>query len=157
MDQIQQFLYALAERHDGKLTPDLVVGAARDPASPIHDRFTWDDSEAAAKHRQNEARALIRSVKVEVRTDFFSVSAPAFVRDPEAGQAQGYTSLGRLRNDLETARESVLAEFSRASTALARAKAIAVVLGLANQITEIEGQIIHLSERAASVEASTSN
>lgn len=157
MDAIEQALYALSELHNGQLTPDIVVDAARASESPLHSRFTWDDTEAATKHRQNEARALIRSVKVEFRTEHFTINAPAFVRDPGAGKSQGYTSVGRLRTDQESAREAVVAEFSRASAALARAKAVAIALDLGDQISEIEGRIIHLAKRASQDEVSTSN
>ncbi len=37
---------ALRELEDteGRLTPDLVVEAARDPAHPLHEEFDWDNS-----------------------------------------------------------------------------------------------------------------
>lgn len=38
-----------------------VVEAAKDPQSALHEHFTWDDTEAAKKHRENEARNLIRA------------------------------------------------------------------------------------------------
>jgi len=44
----------------GVLMPETVVEHARDPAIPLHDRFTWDDPEAPRQHRLAEARALIR-------------------------------------------------------------------------------------------------
>lgn len=39
-----------------------VVREAADPASPIHDRFTWDDTEAGHQWRLQQARQLIRYV-----------------------------------------------------------------------------------------------
>jgi len=45
-----------------------VVAAAQSPDSPLHPCFTWDDSEAAKQWRLEEARALIRNVRV-VRDD----------------------------------------------------------------------------------------
>jgi hypothetical protein len=55
-------LKTLSDRHRGILKPQVVVDAARDPSSPLHDRFTWDDSVAAEKYRLEEARNLIRLV-----------------------------------------------------------------------------------------------
>jgi hypothetical protein len=46
----------------GILRAEDVVDAARPPDSPLHDRFTWDDTEAARKCRLWEARQLIRAV-----------------------------------------------------------------------------------------------
>jgi hypothetical protein len=49
----------------GVLNPKSVVEAARDESSPLHDHFTWDDSEAAEQFRLIEARKLIQ-VHVEL-------------------------------------------------------------------------------------------
>ena len=48
----------------GRLTGEVVVKEAEDPAHPLHDRFDWDDSDAAAKWRVHQAEGLIRSIKV---------------------------------------------------------------------------------------------
>lgn len=48
----------------GKLTPRLVVEAARAADHPLHERFDWDDETAAEAHRLNQARRLIRKVRV---------------------------------------------------------------------------------------------
>lgn len=52
------------EREAGAITPQLVVARAASKANPLHKYFTWDDTEAARKHREWEARMLIRSVSV---------------------------------------------------------------------------------------------
>ena len=151
MDEAKQFLQALADRHGGILTPDIVLEAAQDKASPIHHKFTWNNREAAHKRRLDEARALIREVRIEVRTTRFAYTVPAFVRDPAAAPGQGYVSMGRLQTDEEKARDVIVREMQKASTALARARGIAAVLGLDKQIEEIEGQIIHLTQDASRV------
>jgi hypothetical protein len=38
----------------GQISPEMVVEEARDPASPLHDYFTWDDEEAAAAEANGE-------------------------------------------------------------------------------------------------------
>jgi hypothetical protein len=48
----------------GGLTAQAVLAAASDNGSPLHDFFTWDDTEAARKQRLAEAGKLIRSVSV---------------------------------------------------------------------------------------------
>lgn len=53
-----------AIRQQGSLTPHLVVQAAEVPGHPLHPCFTWDDTEAAKNWRLNEARGLIRSVRI---------------------------------------------------------------------------------------------
>lgn len=141
-------LQSLHRRH-GQLTPDLVVATARPVRSSLHRFFTWDDGEAARKHRLNEARALIRSFEVVVVTRYFRVTAPMFVPDVRvASHQQGYTSLGRLRRDEDLSRETVIHELIRAAGYLARARSIAAGLNLANEIDEAERTVLRLAERA---------
>lgn len=154
LDLVKQALQALADRNDGLLTPDAVVAAARPRDSALHGFFTWDNRAAADAHRLNEARTLIRSVRVDIKVDRVIVATPYFVRDPTLAPAQGYRSLGRLQTDSELARETVIAEMKRASGSLARAKAIAVVLGMTEEIEMIEAQIGALIGRATSADAS---
>lgn len=61
-DQLQQ-LYDANQR----LTPALVLAEAEDPNSPLHALFEWNDSVAADRWRLQQARELIRSVKVVYR------------------------------------------------------------------------------------------
>lgn len=49
---------------NGLLLPEEVVESARSPRSPLHDRFTWEDTEAAHQWRLHEARMLIRVLVV---------------------------------------------------------------------------------------------
>lgn len=46
------------------ITPKIVVQQASDPKSPLHQYFEWDDTIAAQKHREWQARFLIVSVHV---------------------------------------------------------------------------------------------
>lgn len=52
----------LAEQ--GRLTPEELVNVSRDAESPLHWMFEWDDSVAAEKYREVQARKIIRSVEV---------------------------------------------------------------------------------------------
>lgn len=63
MSDLRSQIQAVYDQH-GRLTPALLVDAARDEASPLHDRFEWNDKAAAEAHRLDQARRLIRSVRV---------------------------------------------------------------------------------------------
>jgi hypothetical protein len=140
-------LQAIAAANGGRLTAEMVVEAARDEESPLHDFFTWDDAAAAAEHRIAQARALIRSVRVVFRTETVTVRAPYFIRDPEMPPSeQGYVSLPQLRTDEDAARAAITTEFARAAAALQRARSIAVALGL-------EGEVMELADRLAMLRA----
>lgn len=53
-------LRIISDQNGGLLNPVLVVERARHPESPLHSQFEWDDSKAAAEHRLEQARRLIR-------------------------------------------------------------------------------------------------
>lgn len=152
LDTVRQALQALADANKGILTPENVVVAARPRDSVLHGHFTWSNATAADAHRLNEARTLIRSVRVDVKIDRVIVEAPYFVRDPSLAPSQGYRSLGRLQNDEDRAREVVVSEFKRASAALSRAKAIAAVLNMSSEIEVLEQQLGVLIGRASAAD-----
>lgn len=56
-------LTAIRDEH-GELSPKLVLDSARDPDHPLHSRFEWDDSVAGERYRLDQARQLIRVVKL---------------------------------------------------------------------------------------------
>lgn len=53
-------LKRIAEKHKGRLMPRDVVEEARNPESPLHKSFEWNDSAAAEQWRIEQARRLIQ-------------------------------------------------------------------------------------------------
>lgn len=51
----------------GHCEPTDVLDEARESDHPLHDRFTWDNTEAAEKWRLEEATRLIQKVKITVQ------------------------------------------------------------------------------------------
>lgn len=58
-------LKEMAKENGDLLKPEDVLEEARNPKSPLHIRFEWDDTEAAEKYRMIQARAMV-SICVEV-------------------------------------------------------------------------------------------
>ena len=115
---VKQRLRAIAARNNGTLTPQQVVDDARDPGSPLHGLFEWDAHKGHEAHLLNQARAVIRSVKVTVLRSETTFKSPLYVRNPELGRREaGYVSITRLRTDAELSRERVVAEFAAATAA----------------------------------------
>ena len=138
-------LKKLAALGGGTLTPDAVVKDAKSVSSPLHTHFEWDDDVAANKFRLDQARRLIRSVRVDVEIDEIVVSTVRYVHDPEAGDGeQGYVEAASLRGDVDLAREALANELARVKAALDRARSVAVALGL-------EGDVVDLEDRVAIV------
>jgi len=80
-DKVIAALKDIYTKH-GILRPADVVEAALNPKSPLHGCFEWDDDKAAKQYRLEQARKLIREVRVEYADQ---LSAPVFVHVETAG------------------------------------------------------------------------
>lgn len=95
--------------------PQRVVEAARNPRSPLHKHFTWDDAEAAEAYRREEARTIIRSIRIEdedgdIRPAFMAVNSKGGMR---------YHSIDAVMASVEL-QEAVLKAAERDLTAFTR-------------------------------------
>lgn len=76
--QIGKALKAITDEQKGRLTPKAVIEAARDAKHPLHKHFEWDDAKAAHSYRIEQARELIRVIRVEEENGpvraFFSIA-----------------------------------------------------------------------------------
>lgn len=83
---VGEHLELLRQQQKGELTPTDVVADARNPNSPLHSFFEWDDSAAAEAHRLSQARGLIRAVvAIYVDDENPAQRMKAFVHIPEPG------------------------------------------------------------------------
>lgn len=144
-EEIRAAVVALENEH-GRLTPEYVLEEAAIETSPLHGCFEWDDSVAAHKHRLDQARRLIRSVKVVVTTTTRVISTVRYGRDPQAAPGQGYVSVEQLRSEPDNARAFLRHEFSRAAAHLRRAEDLAEVLGLRHEVTAVRQSVEMLSK-----------
>jgi len=145
--EVTHELNLLAKKHKGHLTPEVVIQAAKDPDSPLHSEFTWDDAEAAHRYRLVQARALIRNATLLVKTGETRTILPAFVRDPDKPHhEQGYISTVKVKSDEETVHAVLTEEFARAASILARARKLAAYFGMEDDVAEVEQQIHRLRD-----------
>lgn len=63
--RIGQALAKIAADGGGRLTPNAVVEAARNARSPLHRHFEWDDLKAADAYRLEQAREIIRVIRLD--------------------------------------------------------------------------------------------
>lgn len=123
---------------DGELTPDAVLADAESVDSPLHGYFDWDDTSAAHKYRIDQARTLIRSVRVVMNETKRQVSSIAYVRNPDLSpKERGYISTLKLRSDKDVSRQALIRELERAEAALNRAYNIADALGLSKEVERL--------------------
>lgn len=77
-----------------KLMPAAVIEHARQPDSPLHGYFEWDDSKAAHAYRLVQARHLI--AEIEIVSDSKRESAPVFVSLLSDRKTGGYRDVGQV-------------------------------------------------------------
>lgn len=98
-DDLRDELLAIRKQY-GVLTAEHVLAAATPVGSPLHDKFTWDDSEAAEQYRLIEARKLIRFVREPYTRP---TGEPGTVRffhpQPQASGAMVYQPLAEIVQD----------------------------------------------------------
>lgn len=95
-------LNLLRQKMKGELTPQDVVADARNPNSPLHSFFEWNDGAAAEAYRLGQARGLIRAVvAVYVQDDKPAVRHRMFVHIPEPS-APHYREVGHAMSQART-------------------------------------------------------
>ena len=133
----------------GRLTPQEIVEAARPEDSILHGCFEWDDGKAAEAWRLEQARELIRRVKIEVVVEERTIRTVAYVRDPDREPAEaGYQSI--LRVTKAGAGDVLRAELEAIGAHMERAIGLAYAKdgelpGLAGKITGIKVQVDRLA------------
>jgi hypothetical protein len=106
-------LLRLSEGDLGALRPADVVRAARSRRNPLHQFFEWDDTQAAAQYRLEQARHLIRSVRVTIiESGGESLDVSLFIANPGDEDDQPYLQTVRAFANQET-RQQLLAKALR--------------------------------------------
>jgi hypothetical protein len=112
----QNEMESIRVRHNGVLRPSDVVEYARDSGTALHDRFTWDDSEAADQYRLWQARELIAVVVTLIPGADTESRAYVSMLDDREKDGGGYRSLVSVLSETESRKRLVaeaLAEFDR--------------------------------------------
>ena len=87
-------------------------------------------------------------LRVVVTTESATVRVVGYVRDPSAGPKDaGYVSVSRLRGDQDSAREVLVAEFGRIRDLLNRARELAAVFDMQDELSSMVTQVAGLRER----------
>lgn len=133
MNKVQRE-FVLSLDRDGEVAPADVLAAAIPEDSPIHGLFLWDDGVAGQRYRLDQARDLIRRVKVNYvpgTKTIRQIRVSEYVHDPLLPQGQqGYSRTTLLRTRQGGALAALAAEIARVSAMVERARMIAAHLGL---------------------------
>ncbi len=79
---VGEAIESISKRHNGAVTPEVVVEASKPKTAPLHNYFEWDDSIAGQRYRLDQARYLIRAVVQPMKIDGQEIRTRAFVRVP---------------------------------------------------------------------------
>lgn len=99
--QAGETIELLRQKANGSLTPAMVVEAARPATSVLHGAFEWDDSEAAERFRESQARQLIGALVVRVQPRGVPEPKRAFVSVERPQMGPGYEARHVVLSDKE--------------------------------------------------------
>ena len=151
-------LIEVVQQKYGSCTPTNLIDAARNArtvfahdtelACKVHEWFTWDDHEAAAKQRLSEARHLVllyvkRPVKVSGK--YAVIPMPASVSVPINGNKRDreYISTNSPRGEMELLRQAVQSTYGLRQW-LKRYQAVLVSAGMADAVTSGEALAVRI-------------
>ncbi len=87
-------LQEILDKHP-EVTTEEVVNFAKSSDCPFHAWFQWDDTKAAEQHRLDQARGLMRSIRITIITPeekVFEVSIASSIDSDLTDKARAYTS-----------------------------------------------------------------
>jgi hypothetical protein len=98
------------DRLNGGITPRVVVESSRPEDAPLHPIFEWDDATASELYREDQARRVIRSVRV-IEVDQQGRDQPPSIAyvSVRAADADGpsYQPTARVMSDADLRRQAI--------------------------------------------------
>lgn len=141
---IKAEITALLDEHDGQITAEQLVEYARThPESALHRSFTWDDAEAAAKWRLEQAQQILRKFEVRVEVEGEkSVMIRGVVSLPsDRGPEHLYRSTTRVLSDEDQTAE-MIEQAKRELAAFRHKYAMLRRLGTMSRVFESIGEVL---------------
>ena len=88
---------SLCRENNGRLSPQILLDHARDPSSPFHEDFEWNDDAAADKYRLVQASVMIRRwkgsiIRIDQEAKTISFQPVRRVQSPRAERGSGRSS-----------------------------------------------------------------
>lgn len=110
----------------GEITATELVRHATRETSALHGQFEWDDTEAAHQYRLNQARNILRRVRLIIEeTEQKLVHVPAINHPKSEGSYKPIEAVVRIESDFEAAMRAALANLKSAERAVAELRAAA--------------------------------
>lgn len=93
-----------------EVTPEDVLSDAKRKRSPLHNFFEWEDSVAAEKYRVQQARYMLRSIRVVVEKEAVEETrafVPVVIREPEKEPRKVYTTVQYALSDEQLRQQTI--------------------------------------------------
>lgn len=100
-DDIRKELEQIRKAHRGILRAEDVVEFARNPETSLHEKFQWDDTEAAKQYRLWQARQVISVYVTVLSDDSPPVKAYVSLVDDRSQPGGGYRAVADVMKDPE--------------------------------------------------------
>jgi hypothetical protein len=140
-------------RKKNGLTPKTVVDDARPKESPLHACFEWNDSVAAEKYREDQARVIMRNITVQVEDNAgANREVRAFV-NVAIDEGREYTSISNAMSDADLRKQvldSALHEIDGWRKKYRDLQELAEVLSAADRVVEKLGSKVSVVTRNSS-------
>ena len=102
----------------GKLTAKNLLEFSKNPKSPLHTMFEWDDSIAANRYRIEQARKIINSIEITIVSDgeALEIGAYEIVRTDSGNAYKNITAF--TQSDVDYVREQTITTINTLSCKL---------------------------------------
>lgn len=138
----QQAVAACADR-SGRITPERVWQAARDPQHVLHNEFEWNVKKAAEQQWCETASRLIREFKFTVIIEKKKYLAPYYVSDHRVDYP-AYVETARIARREDWAERQLQEELTRIEGAVKRARGLAAAFELQAHFERLLDNIIEI-------------
>lgn len=111
----QDELLALVEKNEEITPAEVLAYAKKHPKSELHSQFVWDDATAGARYRLDQARYLLRRVKVTITSVNDSdkqIRVRAFSHVPSAGAGVYRPTANVLKHNADELLQQALADLN---------------------------------------------
>ena len=95
-------LEKLIHAHGERLKAEDVLADAKDPKSPLHQYFEWDDAQAGEAWRLSQARMILNSIRVRTvggGREFIPMYLNITEQDESGAKTRSYVSAARVIED----------------------------------------------------------
>jgi len=101
----------IEKKHNGILTPSVVLNEARNKSNPLHNYFNWNNNDAGEKYRLVQARLLINHIEIVIVHEGTEKETRAYVNvsnvTEEGDKNQIYVTVERALTNKEYRRQTL--------------------------------------------------